>query len=31
MKKKPKIVAPRVANKAGYQVQDVWFHKAKAA
>lgn len=31
MKKKPKIIAPRVANKAGYQVQDVWFHKAKAA
>jgi 23S rRNA (uridine2552-2'-O)-methyltransferase len=31
MKKKPKIVAPRVANKAGYQVQDNWFHKAKAA
>ena len=31
IKKKPKIVAPRVANKAGYQVQDTWFHKAKAA
>ncbi len=31
MKKKPKIIAPRVANKAGYQVQDIWFHKAKAA
>lgn len=31
MKKKPKIIAPRVANKSGYQVQDVWFHKAKAA
>ncbi|MCB9806391.1 hypothetical protein H6768_00495 [Candidatus Peribacteria bacterium] len=31
MKKKQKIIAPRIANKAGYQVQDVWFHKAKAA
>ncbi|MBP6921371.1 RlmE family RNA methyltransferase [Candidatus Gracilibacteria bacterium] len=31
LKKKKKIVAPRVANKAGYQVQDVWFHRAKAA
>jgi 23S rRNA (uridine2552-2'-O)-methyltransferase len=31
IKKKPKIIAPRVANKAGYQVQDTWFHKAKAA
>lgn len=31
MKKKQKIIAPRTANKAGYQVQDVWFHKAKAA
>jgi 23S rRNA U2552 (ribose-2'-O)-methylase RlmE/FtsJ len=31
LKKKKKIVAPRVANKAGYQVQDIWFHRAKAA
>ena len=31
MKKKPKIIAPRIANKSGYQVQDVWFHRAKAA
>lgn len=31
IKKKPKIIAPRVANKAGYQVKDTWFHKAKAA
>lgn len=31
MKKKTRIVAPRVANKAGYQVQDIWFHRAKAA
>ena len=31
MKKKSKIIAPRIANKAGYQVQDIWFHKAKAA
>ncbi len=31
MKKKPKIIAPKIANKGGYQVQDAWFHKAKAA
>ncbi len=31
IKKKTKIVAPRVANKAGYQVQDIWFHRAKSA
>ena len=29
--KKPKIVAPRTANKGGYQIQDTWFHRAKAA
>lgn len=29
--KKKKIQAPRIANRWGYQVQDVWFHKAKAA
>ena len=30
-KKKLKIKAPRIANRGGYQVQDTWFHKAKAA
>jgi 23S rRNA (uridine2552-2'-O)-methyltransferase len=29
--KKKKIKAPRIANRGGYQVQDTWFHKAKAA
>lgn len=29
--KKKKIQAPRIANRGWYQVQDVWFHKAKAA
>lgn len=29
--KKSKIVAPRMANKGGYQIQDIWFHRAKAA
>lgn len=31
MKKKQKIIAPRTSNKSGYQIQDVWFHRAKAA
>ena len=31
VKKKLKIKAPRIANRGGYQVQDTWFHKAKAA
>lgn len=30
-KKTQKIIAPRIANKGGYQVQDIWFHRAKAA
>lgn len=29
--KKQKIIAPRTPNKAGYQIQDVWFHRAKSA